>query len=187
MLGGSNMKIENTGDIEQMMASCLSEKVYSEKELQDNQVKWDRRFMDLAKMISSWSSCVRDSRQVGSVIVKDKRIITTGYNGAPAGIMSCQEKGYCMRTKLGIASGTRAEVCFSIHAEQNALMQAVKLGISLDGATCYVTHRPCTICSKLLINSGIKRIVYGYDYPDNFSVKLLSNANIKLEHIPYDE
>ena len=171
----------------QLLESCVAERTYSDEEIKENQAKWDRRFMDLAKMIGSWSSCVRDNRQVGSVIVKDKRIIATGYNGAPAGIMSCQEKGYCMRTRLNIPSGTRAEVCFSVHAEQNALMQAGKLGTSVSGATCYVTHRPCTICSKLLINSGIKRIVYGYEYPDNFSVKLLSNANVELCYLPYEE
>ena len=180
----SDMEIRK---FEEMMESCVSERTYSEEEIKENQSKWDRRFMDMAKMIGSWTSCIRDNRQVGSVIVKDKRIIATGYNGAPAGIMSCQEKGYCMRTQLGIPSGTRAEVCFSVHAEQNALMQAGKLGTSVAGATCYVTHRPCTICSKLLINSGIKRIVYGYEYPDNFSVKLLANANVELFHLPYEE
>lgn len=181
------MDNQNLDNLEQMLASCTSEKTYTEEEIAENQARWDRRFMDMAKMISSWSSCVRENRQVGSVIVKDKRIITTGYNGAPAGIMSCQEKGYCMRTKLNIPSGTRAEVCYSIHAEQNALIQAVKLGTSLQGTTCYVTHKPCTICSKLLINSGIKRIVYGYDYPDNFSVKLLANAGVELSYLPYED
>ena len=181
------MQNQTLSESEKMSADCFSERKYSQEEIDENQKKWDKRFIELAKLMSTWSSCVRDNRQVGSVIVKDKRIISTGYNGSPSGIMSCLEKGYCMRDKLGIASGTRAEMCYSIHAEQNALMQASKLGISVSGATCYVTHRPCTICSKLLINAGIKRIVYANDYPDEFSVKLLQTANIELTHLPYDE
>jgi len=143
--------------------------------------KWDKRFLEMSKLVATWSTCVR--RQVGSVIVKDKRIIATGYNGAPVGVTSCAEKGYCLRDKMNIASGTRAEVCFATHAEQNALIQAAKLGISVDGATLYVTHRPCVICTKLLINAGIKRVVYLYDYPDDFSVEILKEAEIKLCHI----
>ena len=149
--------------------------------------KWDQRFMNLAKEVSSWSTCVRKGRNVGSVIVRDKRIIATGYNGAPSGVTSCQEKGFCLRDKLGIESGTRHEICYATHAEQNALIQAAKLGISVDGATIYVTHRPCTICTKLIINAGIKRIVYGYNYPDDFSVELLNEADIELDYIPYEE
>lgn len=149
--------------------------------------KWDQRFMSLAKEVSTWSTCVRKGRNVGSVIVKDKRIIATGYNGAPAGVTSCQEKGFCLRDKLGIESGTRHEICYATHAEQNALIQAAKLGISVDGATIYVTHRPCTICTKLIINAGIKRIVYGYTYPDDFSVELINEADIELDYIPYEE
>ncbi|MBO5344674.1 MAG: cytidine/deoxycytidylate deaminase family protein [Clostridia bacterium] len=149
--------------------------------------KWDKRFMSLAREVSTWSTCVRDQRQVGSVIVKDKRIIATGYNGAPSGVTSCLERGYCLRDQLGIESGTRQEVCYSTHAEQNALVQATKLGTAVDGATIYVTHRPCVICTKLLINAGIKRIVYGYNYPDEFSVNLIKEAGIELVHIPYED
>ena len=149
--------------------------------------KWDERFMEMAKLVSGWSTCVRDKRQVGAVIVRDKRIIATGYNGAPSGVTNCSERGYCLRDKLGIESGTRAEVCYSTHAEQNALVQAAKLGISVDGATMYVTHRPCVICTKLLINAGIKRVVYGVEYPDEFSVELLKEAGIELCRKPYQE
>lgn len=147
--------------------------------------KWDKRFIQMSKLVATWSTCVR--RQVGSVIVKDKRIIATGYNGAPAGVTSCLEKGYCIRDKLNIASGTRAEVCYATHAEQNALVQAAKLGISVDGATIYVTHRPCVICTKLLINAGIKRVVYLHDYPDEFSVEILKEAEIKLCHVKEED
>ena len=149
--------------------------------------KWDKRFMEMAKLVATWSTCVRGGRQVGSVIVRDKRIIATGYNGAPAGVTSCAERGYCLRNKLNIASGTRAEVCYATHAEQNALVQAAKLGISVDGATLYVTHRPCVICTKLLINAGIKRVVYLHDYPDEFSVEILKEAEIKLCHLKEEE
>ncbi|MCR4660667.1 MAG: cytidine/deoxycytidylate deaminase family protein [Clostridia bacterium] len=143
--------------------------------------KWDKRFMDLTLDVASWSSCFQENRQVGAVIVKDKRIITTGYNGAPAGIVSCKEKGECIRKKLGIPSGTRHEMCFAVHAEQNAIVQAAKLGISIDGATIYVTHQPCSICGKMIINSGIKRIVYKEGYPDEFSMKLFEECGMKVE------
>lgn len=148
--------------------------------------KWDKRFMDLALMVSSWSTCARVDRQVGSVIVKNNRVIATGYNGAPSGIMDCVERGYCIREKLKIESGTRAEICFSTHAEQNALVQAAKMGIAVDGSTIYVTHRPCVICTKLLINAGIKRIVYAFNYPDEFSVELLKQTGIELVHFPVE-
>jgi len=149
--------------------------------------KWDMRFMEMAKLVSNWSTCVRNGRHVGAVIVRDKRIIATGYNGAPAGVESCESKGFCLRDKMGIASGTRAEFCYATHAEQNALVQAAKLGISVDGATIYITHRPCVICTKLIINSGIKRIVYGQHYPDDFSMEILNQTDIEIDHIPYEE
>lgn len=147
--------------------------------------KWDPRFMALAKNVAEWSTCHR--RKVGAVIVIDKRIISTGYNGAPTGMENCLERGYCVREKLGIESGTRREVCYATDAEQNAITQAAKLGTPIDGATLYVTHQPCAICTKLIISSGIKRIVYGYDYPDEFSMNLLKEANIELKHLPYKE
>ncbi len=150
-----------------------------------SQEKWDGRFMKLAKEVSTWSTCVR--REVGSVIVRDKRIIATGYNGAPSGVLSCEEKGYCIRDRLSIASGTRQEICYATHAEQNALVQASKLGISVDGATIYVTHQPCIICAKLIINAGIKRVVYAYDYPDYCSIELLKQAGVEICHLPYEK
>lgn len=150
------------------------------KKVDEQQLKWDLRFMELARNVASWSSCVRAGRQVGSVIVKDKRILTTGYNGAPSGVKTCKERGFCMRDKLNIQSGTRAEMCYAIHAEQNAVIQAAKMGISVEGATIYVTHQPCSVCTRILINAGIKRIVYGESYPDTFSLELLKEAGIEL-------
>lgn len=141
--------------------------------------KWDKRFVELSQTIATWSSCYKEGRQVGAVIVRDKRIITTGYNGAPSGIKSCKEKGECLRIKLGIPSGTRHELCYAIHAEQNAIIQAAKLGISIEGATLYCTHYPCTICAKMIVNAGIKRVIYIHPYPDDFSHTLLAEAGIE--------
>lgn len=148
--------------------------------------KWDDRFMELADTVSRWSSCYRTGRQVGAVITKNKRILTTGYNGAPAGIRSCVERGECMRDRMGIESGTRAELCYAVHAEQNAIIQAAKLGVSVEGATLYCTHRPCAICAKMIVNSGISRVVYREGYPDEFAVKIFSEAGILLEKYDRD-
>lgn len=143
--------------------------------------KWDRRFMQLAKTIGTWSSCFQENRKIGAVIVLNKRILTTGYNGAAAGVTSCVERGECMRRKLNIPSGTRAEICYAVHAEQNAVVQAAKLGISIDGGTLYCTHQPCSICAKIIINAGIRRIVYEEGYPDEFSLELINEAGVALE------
>ena len=170
-------------DFQSIMLKLVTEHTESHESKNIKQKKWDKRFMDLALMVAKWSTCARPDRQVGSVIVKDNRVIATGYNGAPSGIMDCVERGYCIRERLNIASGTRAEICFSTHAEQNALVQAAKMGIAVDGGTVYVTHRPCVICTKLLINAGIKRIVYAFSYPDEFSVELLKQTGIELVHL----
>ena len=143
--------------------------------------KWDDRFMQMAFTIADWSSCFRAGRSIGCVIVKDKRIMTTGYNGAPAGIKTCKEKGECLRRKLGIQSGTRAEVCYAAHAEQNAILQAAKLGISIDGATVYCTHQPCSICAKMIVNAGIRRVVYEQGYPDPFTLEIFGETGVTLE------
>ena len=158
----------------------LDEKIRKEKS-----DKWDRRFMEAAKLVGTWCTCHRHS--VGAVIVKNKRIVATGYNGAPSGVENCLERGYCMRNKLKIESGTKAELCYAVHAEQNAIVQAAKLGISVDGATIYVTHQPCSMCTRIIINSGIKRIVYGLEYPDEFSRNILNEAGIELRYLPYEE
>lgn len=142
--------------------------------------KWDKRMMELAELVSTWSSCYKQNRKVGAVIVKDKRVLTTGYNGAGSGIISCVEKGECLREKLGIQSGTRHELCYAVHAEQNAIIQAAKLGVSVDGATLYCTHQPCVICAKMIINSGIKRVVYNQGYPDDFSLEMFAEANVEI-------
>ena len=142
--------------------------------------KGDKRFIDMAEVVGSWSSCYQENRHVGAVIVKDKRVLATGYNGAPAGVKSCKDKGECLRKKLNIPSGTRHELCFAVHAEQNAIAQAARFGISVEGATIYVTHQPCTICTKMIINAGIKKVIYKHGYPDDFSVVLLKEAGVEL-------
>lgn len=147
--------------------------------------KWDERFMKLAETVADWSSCFQENRHVGAVVVRDKRILTTGYNGAPEGIKSCAERGECLRRKRNIASGTMQEVCYAVHAEQNAIIQAAKLGVSLEGATLYVTHQPCVICARMILNSGIKRVIYKHGYPDKFAVELFEEAGVQL--IKYDD
>lgn len=148
--------------------------------------KWDKRFIEMSFMVGSWASCFQDNRKIGAVIVRDKRILTTGYNGAPAGILSCADRGECLRRKMNIPSGTKQELCYAIHAEQNALIQAAKLGVSVQGATLYCTHQPCSICTKLIINAGIQRIVYVSPYPDEFARQLLNDTNISVEEYPLE-
>ncbi len=143
--------------------------------------KWDKRFMEVARLVSSWSSCYQENRQVGAVIAKNKRILTTGYNGASSGIKSCKEKGVCIRRELNIASGTQHEICYATHAEQNAIIQAARMGVSIEGATLYCTHQPCVICAKMIINSGITRVVYEQGYPDKFSLDLFAEAGVTIE------
>ncbi|MCT4542026.1 MAG: cytidine/deoxycytidylate deaminase family protein [Vallitalea sp.] len=139
---------------------------------------WDEYFMDIVEIIKGRSTCLR--RKVGAVIVKDRRILTTGYNGAPSGCKHCEEIG-CLREKLNIPSGQRHELCRASHAEQNAIVQAAMHGVSIDGGTIYVTDQPCVICSKLIINAGIKRVVFKGTYPDELSMELLKEAGITVD------
>ncbi len=136
---------------------------------------------DIARKVATWSSCFQENRQVGAVIAKNKRIMTTGYNGASSGIKSCKERGVCLRREMNIPSGTRHELCYATHAEQNAIIQAARMGICIDGATLYCTHQPCAICTKMIINSGISRVVYADGYPDDFSIELFKEAGVAVE------
>ena len=138
---------------------------------------WDEYFMQVVHLVKTRSTCLR--RKVGAVIVKDKRILATGYNGAPIGCRHCEEVG-CLRQKLNVPSGERHELCRAIHAEQNAIVRAARAGTSIDGATIYVSAQPCVICAKMLINSGIKRIVFEGDYPDELSKELLDESGLEL-------
>lgn len=140
---------------------------------------WDEYFMEIAEIVKTRSTCLR--RQVGAVIVKDNRILTTGYNGSPAGTFNCTDKGSCKRIELNVPSGERHELCRALHAEQNAIITAAKNGVSIEGATIYVNVQPCVICAKMIINAGIKRIVFKGDYPDELSLEMINEAGIKLE------
>lgn len=139
---------------------------------------WDEYFMEIAEVAQKRSTCIR--RQVGAAIVKENRIMATGYNGAPSGVKHCEEIG-CLREKLGIPSGQRHELCRALHAEQNAIIQVANLGASIEGATLYCTHQPCVICAKMIINCNIKRVVIKEGYPDELSLELLNEAGVKLE------
>ena len=146
----------------------------------DTRPTWDEYFMEIARKVSTRSTCLR--RKVGAVIVKGQRILATGYNGAPAGIKHCLEVG-CLRDKLDIPSGERHELCRGLHAEQNALLQAAIHGVSVKGGEIYITHQPCSLCAKMLINAGIRRIVYEGNYPDELALQLLTEAGIVLDKI----
>ena len=149
--------------------------------------KWDVRFAEMARLVATWSSCYQPNRHIGAVIVKNKRIMTTGYNGAPSGIKNCVEREECLRRKLEIPSGTRQELCYAVHAEQNAIIQAARLGINIEGGTLYCTHQPCVICARMIINAGITRVVFENGYPDEFSLKLFREAGISVEQIQLGE
>lgn len=139
--------------------------------------EWDEYFMEIAFLVSKRSTCLR--RAVGAVIVKDHRVLSTGYNGAPAGIKHCHETG-CLREKLNVPSGQRHELCRGIHAEQNAIIQAAYHGVRIQGANLYCTNQPCSICTKMIINAGISTIYYASGYADEMSVELLTEAGIGL-------
>lgn len=142
--------------------------------------QWDEYFIDIASLVARRSTCLR--RKVGAVLVKDKRILATGYNGAPAGIAHCRTTG-CVRQKLKIASGQRHELCRGLHAEQNVLLQAALYGVSVKDARLYVTVTPCIICAKMIINAGVREIVIQGDYPDQMSGKFLKEAKIKVRKV----
>lgn len=139
---------------------------------------WDTYFMEITHIIAKRSNCLR--RQVGAILVKDHRIITTGYNGAPAGMAHCSDLGGCTRERMGFRSGEGHEYCRALHAEQNAVIQAAIMGVSIAGATLYCTHNPCSLCARILIGVGIERVVYSGDYPDGLSKELFAEAGIPL-------
>ncbi len=142
---------------------------------------WDDYFMEMAEVVKNRSTCLR--RKVGAVIVKDKRILTTGYNGAPSNTVHCLDIG-CYRDKMNIPSGERAELCRGTHAEQNAIIQAAYHGVSIKDSVLYVTLQPCVLCAKMVINAGIKTIYFKGNYPDELSLKILEEAGVEL--IKYD-
>jgi dCMP deaminase len=140
-----------------------------------NRPHLDDYFMQIATVVARRSTCLRN--QVGAVFVRNKRILSTGYNGAPAGLQHCDEVG-CARE--GVASGTRHELCRAVHAEQNAIIQAALHGVSIEGATLYCTHQPCILCAKMMINARIRKVVFRESYPDETALLFLEQAGIEV-------
>ncbi|MGM0599450.1 MAG: deoxycytidylate deaminase [Candidatus Rifleibacteriota bacterium] len=146
---------------------------------------WDTYFLKITQFVATRSTCLR--RQVGAVIVKDRRILATGYNGAPNGVRHCfQLPDGCLRESRNIPSGQRQELCRGLHAEQNAILQAAAFGVSLKDSELYCTHQPCVTCAKMLINAGVKRVVFLGSYPDELSLELLEEGKVALERIEID-
>jgi dCMP deaminase len=141
---------------------------------------WDEYFLEVANLVAKRATCLR--RRVGAVLVKDKKILSTGYNGSPSGLVHCLDIG-CIRKKLKIPSGERHELCRGLHAEQNVLLQAALYGISTRNSLLYITNQPCVICAKMLINAGIKEIVISDGYPDELARKFLQEANIRVRKL----
>ena len=147
----------------------------------NNRPNWDEYFMEMAELTAKRSTCSR--RQVGAVIVRDNRAVATGYNGAPRGLAHCEEKGGCLRQKLNIPSGQRHELCRALHAEQNAIISAASMGNAIEEGTIYITHQPCVICAKMIVNAGIKRIVVREGYPDELAMEILDEAGLTVERL----
>ncbi len=146
---------------------------------------WDTYFLRIAQLVAQRATCLR--RQVGAVIVRENRMLATGYNGAPNGVEHCFKlPGGCLRESQKIPSGQRQELCRGLHAEQNAILQAAAFGVSLKGGDLYCTHQPCVTCGKMLINAGIKRVFFLGDYPDKLSLEMLKEGGITLERIDID-
>ena len=144
---------------------------------------WETYFMNITNLVAQRSTCLR--RAVGAVLVKDKRILSTGYNGSPSNLKHCAEVG-CLREKLGIESGKMHELCRGIHAEQNAIIQAAYHGVSVKDASIFCTNQPCSICARMIINAGIKKIYYQSGYADSLAKELLDEAGIELQQIDSD-
>lgn len=147
------------------------------RKLKEVRPSWEEYLIQIAQLVATRSTCLR--RKVGAILVKDKRILCTGYNGAPGKLVHCAETG-CLRDKLKIPSGERQEICRGLHAEQNAIIQAALYGISIKGAVLYSTHQPCVTCAKMLINTGVKKIIFQGEYPDRLACEMLEEGEIQL-------
>lgn len=145
---------------------------------------WERYFMSIAQQVATRSTCLR--RQVGCIIVIEKRIVSTGYNGAPSGLPHCEEVG-CIRDSRGVASGERHELCRGLHAEQNAIIQAAMHGTAVRDGSIFCTHKPCILCTKMLINAGIRRVYYARGYEDDLADEMAREAEMQLIHLPGEE
>lgn len=144
---------------------------------------WDEYFMRMAVLAASRSTCLR--RHVGAVVVKDRMVLSTGYNDTPRGLPNCGDGG-CARCASDVPSGQALDTCLCLHAEQNAIIQAAYHGAAIAGAAIYITHQPCLTCAKMIVNVGIRRIVFAGDYPDPLAVEMLGDAGVILERLPQD-
>ncbi len=142
-----------------------------------NRPSWDAYFMGITELVATRSTCLR--RKVGAILVKDKRILTSGYNGAPTKVPHCIETG-CLREQLNVPSGEKHELCRGVHAEQNAIIQAANHGITVKGSVLYCTNQPCSICAKMIINAGIKKIYFKHGYNDPLAEEMFKQAGIAL-------
>ncbi len=142
---------------------------------------WDEYFLKIAFDVSERSTCLR--RKVGAILVKNKRILSTGYNGAPSGLRHCEDMG-CIREQQGVPSGERHELCRGLHAEMNAFLQAAVHGVSTQDSMLYTTTYPCSLCAKMIINAGVRRVVEAGEYPDPLSRELLTEAGVEVIHVP---
>ena len=149
-----------------------------------NRPSWDEYFLRITEEVAKRSTCLR--RQVGAILVRDKRILTTGYNGAPRGLAHCEDVG-CLRERKNVPSGERQELCRGLHAEMNAFLQAASFGISTEQSTLYATVYPCSLCAKMAVNAGVVRIVTAGNYPDELAKENLTEARIKVDVITGDE
>ncbi|MGF7183937.1 dCMP deaminase [Desulfitispora alkaliphila] len=138
---------------------------------------WDKYFFDIIEVVAKRSTCKR--RRVGAAIVKDKRILSTGYNGAPSGLEHCLDRN-CLRDEMQVPSGERHELCRGLHAEQNAIIQAALHGVSIKGGTFYITHQPCSLCAKMIVNAGIQKVVFKGSYPDELAMSIFQEAQVEL-------
>lgn len=142
-----------------------------------NRPTYDEYFMSMAFLAATRSTCTR--RKVGAVLVKNKHVLATGYNGPPKGLKHCKETG-CLREEKRVPSGERHEICRGLHAEQNAIIQAAVFGVSIDNSVIYITNTPCVVCAKMLINAGVKEIIYDGEYPDHLARQMIEESHIKL-------
>ena len=156
----------------------------SSKQAQIVRPSWDEYFVRITGLVSSRSTCLR--RRVGALVVKDRNILATGYNGAPSGIAHCSEKG-CLRQEMGVPSGERHEICRGLHAEQNAIIQAAQHGVSIKGSMIYSTTMPCVICAKMIVNAGITKVYYIEGYPDDLTASFFDESGIPLVQIKLPE
>ena len=148
-----------------------------------NRPSWQEYFSDITKLVATRSTCTR--RKVGAILVRNKRVLSTGYNGAPTGVSHCLDVG-CLRDKMGIPSGQRHELCRGLHAEQNAIIQAASHGVNIEGADLYCTNQPCIICTKMIINASIRTVYYSDPYDDDMSLNMLKEANVEMIELKKD-